>query len=264
MKCQCCGVENVRTRGPCRICGRELGESGLGRMSRDGIGPRSAGTSGTDVSFAARRERLTTEEIARGMRMNYGQWSRNSAQKVMDGVQDLLALARSNNLDIADFLAKAAKMVHQQFRFRWVAIGTRSHADGLYRYDALVGFREDAVQARKREEFKREDFDGTGKYRGWQVSHQTMLFLEEDKPYTAGAEATFNRPALMHSSRRSPDDSLEADYLDVNIYGEKDELIGWIEISGTVLGKLPDINTIRWVEMVASIIGVALSRCRGK
>jgi hypothetical protein len=194
--------------------------------------------------------------------MEYAQWSTDSTQKIMEAIQELLATARSDKLNVSDLLDKAVKMVHQLFRLRWVAIGTRSGVDGLYRYNAFAGLREDAVRARQRETFKREDFDGTGKYPGRMISHQTMLFLEEDKPYTDGAEVTFNRPALMNSSRRSPEDCLEADYIDVNIIGGKDDLLGWIEASGTLTGKLTDVNTIRWIEMIASILGVPLSRSK--
>lgn len=264
MKCQFCGAENIRSHGPCRICGKALGEVGLGSRPREGVGAKPAGAPMHDVSYAARTERLTTEEIARGMRMEYAQWSTDSTQKIMETIQELLAAARSDKLNIADLLDKAVKMVHQQFRLRWVAIGTKSERDGLYRYNSFAGLREDAVKARQRETFKREDFDGTGKYPGRMISHQTMLFLEEDKPYTEGAEATFNRPALMNSLRRSPEDCLEADYLDVHIFGGKDDLLGWIEASGTLTGKLPDVNTIRWIEMIASILGVALSRRQSK
>ena len=194
--------------------------------------------------------------------MEYAQWSADSTQKIMETIQDLLTVARSERLNTVELLDKAAKMVHQQFRLRWAAIGTKSEKDGLFRYNAFVGLREDAVNARQREAFKREDFDGTGKYRGRSISQQTMLFLEEDKPYTDGAETTFNRPALMNASRRSPQDCLEADYIDVHIFSGKNDLMGWIEASGTQTGKLPDISTIRWMEMVASILGLALVRAK--
>lgn len=213
-----------------------------------------------DARRAAKTEKLTTEEIARGLRMEYAQWSTDSTQRIMDGVQELLASARSDRMDINGLLDKTAKMVHQQFRLRWVAIGTRSDRDGLYRYGAYAGLRDDAIKARSHESFKREDFNGVGKYPGRMISNQTMIFLEEDKPYTEGAEATFNRPALMNAQRRSPQDCLEADYLDVHIFDGKGDLIGWIEASGTTTGKLPDITSVKWIEMIASILGVAMSR----
>jgi hypothetical protein len=51
---------------------------------------------------------------------------------------------------------------------------------------------------------------------------------------------------------------LEADYIDTWIQGVNGRLLGWIEISGTRTGKLPDILTIKLIEVIASIIGVAL------
>ncbi len=262
MKCQFCGAENIRSHGPCRICGKPLGDFGSSLRSREAGDQRTASTPTRDASYNQRTGRLTTEEIARGLHMEYAQWSKDSSQKIMEEIQELLTVARADKLEITSLLDKAANIIHQQFRLRWVAVGTRSARDGLYRYDSFVGLREDAVKARKHQSFKREDFNGTGSYIGRQISDMTMLYLEEDKPYTDGAEGTFNRPALMHSVRRSPQDSLEADFIEVHMLGGKDNLLGWIEASGTIIGKLPDINSIRWIELIASIIGVALSRSR--
>lgn len=58
--------------------------------------------------------------------------------------------------------------------------------------------------------------------------------------------------------RLSPSDSLEADYIDIWIQGVNGKLLGWIEISGTRTAKLPDVLTIRQIEIIASIIGAAL------
>lgn len=260
MKCQFCGAENIRSHGPCRICGKALGVFDPDARLKEEAGLKPVFRPSTEPRRIARTTPLSTEEIARGLRMEYAQWSNDVTQRIMDSMQDLLAAARSDKVDTAGLLDKAVKMIHQQFRLRWVAIGVRDSRDGLYRYSAYAGLREDAVKARSREAFRREDFDGKGKYRGWSISDQTMLFLEEDKPYTEGAEMTFNRPALMKVSRRSPQDSLEADYLDIHIFDGKGDIIGWIESSGTTTGRLPDINTIKWVEITASVLGVVLSR----
>lgn len=209
----------------------------------------------------ARTGPSSTEDIARAMRMEYSQWTRDSAERVMNDIQDLLAIARGERMELPQLFGKALDVAHQQFRFRWLALGTRNR-DGFFRYDAFVGLREDAVKARRQEAFRPEDFGGKGKYPGRQISDLTTLYLEEDKPYGNGAEATFNRPALMHGSRHAPDDSLEADFIEVHILGGKNDLIGWIEASGTTTGKLPSIESIRWLEMIASIVGVALSRQR--
>ena len=65
---------------------------------------------------------------------------------------------------------------------------------------------------------------------------------------------------MLQMARRALDDSIEGDYLDINILGSDDELLGWIEISGTVTGKLPDIATIRTIEGMASVLALAITR----
>ncbi len=257
MKCQFCGAENIRSRGPCRVCGKPLGDmSEKFRSGQKQLPPTTNAMKNT-----TRTGPLTTEDISRAMRAEYTQWSRDGVQKVISGLQDLLAVARSDRLDLTKVYEKVLEIARQQFRFRWLTLGTKGR-DGLYRYDAFVGLREDAIKARKRETFRLEDFGGTGKYAGRKISDQTTLYLEEDKPYTNGAEETFNRPALMHAQRHAPEDSLEADFVEVLILGGNDDVVGWIEASGTTTGKLPSVDSIRWLEVMASVIGVAMSRTR--
>ena len=66
---------------------------------------------------------------------------------------------------------------------------------------------------------------------------------------------------MMRSKRKTSEDSIEGDYLDVLVYGPKDEILGWIEVSGTWDGKLPDAQTIRSLEVVSSVLSLAIVRC---
>lgn len=68
----------------------------------------------------------------------------------------------------------------------------------------------------------------------------------------------YNRPALLAKKRHGATESLEGDYIDIRILGRGEELLGWIEISGTRAMKLPNITTVRWVEVIASVIAAAL------
>jgi hypothetical protein len=60
--------------------------------------------------------------------------------------------------------------------------------------------------------------------------------------------------------RRTVTDSLEADYLDIFFHEPDGNILGFIEISGTRLRKLPDAATIRWIELVGALLGVGLHR----
>ena len=214
-----------------------------------------------DLSYAARKaETFSYEDIARKMKMNYQHGTRDTNQRTLEILQKILELSRSKNLDVNGLLHEAANYIRDQYRLRWVAIGLRSPKDGLFRYEALVGFRDEAAVARKKQTFKIEDFTTDARYKGRTISEYTKMYFEEDKPYEDGSEQTFNRPALLKSKRHSPDDALEADYLDFHIYGHGTDLIGWIETSGTIMGKLPDVPTIKAIEVVASIIGSTIIR----
>jgi len=183
-------------------------------------------------------------------------------ERVIDEVLGLMELMRREQISVHQMLEKSSATIRSLFRLRWVAIGLRNPTDGLYRYEILSGFREDAIAARKKQAFKLEDFTTNSIYKGWEVSRLSKMYFEEDKPYTSGSEVTFNRPILMSSLRRAPDDSLEADYLTVQIPGNKGEVLGWIETSGTITGKLPDVATIKWIEMIADVLGAAIMKRR--
>ena len=208
-------------------------------------------------------EKITTEDVTSKMKRDYKRGAMDPSTKTLDGVLMLLASLRKKDIDIRDLMDKVSNMIHQQFRIRWVAIGLKSPSDGKFRYEILVGFKEDAAEARKQQVFELADFFEDKKYKGRMISEYTKLFLEEDRPFTEGAEITFNRPILINAKRREIDDALEADYMDVNIYGINNELNGWIEMSGTIMGKLPDAQTMKAVEVMADIIGQAVLRSQG-
>jgi hypothetical protein len=65
---------------------------------------------------------------------------------------------------------------------------------------------------------------------------------------------------MLQSARKSLDDTIEGDYIDVLILGKGEELLGWIEISGMQNGKFPDAQTLKCIELLATVIGVALAR----
>ena len=77
-------------------------------------------------------------------------------------------------------------------------------------------------------------------------------------PYKDDEIGSYDRAALLGMRRLTPSDSLEADYIDIWIQGVNGKLLGWIEISGTRTAKLPDIMTIKQIEVIASVIGAAL------
>jgi len=193
------------------------------------------------------------------MRLDYSYAKSDRNLRVMDAVQGLFSHLQTHQVDTRSLVQDAASLVSKHFSIREVAIGLKSPTDGRYRYEVLIGYRKESEEAHQRLSYSFDEMYDEAKYKGTVISKYTRLFLAEDEPYVPGEEMTYSRPIMLKLRRKSLEDSIEGDYLDTNIYGTNDELLGWIEISGTTVWRLPDIATIKWIEVVACIIGAALS-----
>jgi len=245
MKCSDCGAENSEWARNCGKCGKALAQQG------DGSARSAAGMRPNEAAVEHRY-------IPGKMKLDYMHGIRDVTQKRLDALQGLLAHFRTPQLNIDAFLQDAATLISKQMSIDNVSIGLRDPKDGLYRYRAMVGFRDEAAEALKRIAYRKEQFYDDANYVGSDISKQTRLYLAENNAPVEGEQDTFNRPVLLAMKRRTALDSLEGDYIDVKIWGLYDDLLGWIELSGTRTMQFPDTNSIRWIETVASIIGIAV------
>jgi hypothetical protein len=209
------------------------------------------------VQDTARPRDVDYKDIPKRMKFDYEHTVKDQGGRTLATVQALIQQIESPQPDVHKIMLDACNLISRQFGIMNTAIGLKG-PDGLFRYDIMVGFREDAVADRRKTVYKKEDFYDAGPYKGYWISRYTKLYLSEDHPYTDNEAASYNRPILLkETKRRSPNDSLEGDYVDVCIFDANNELIGWIEISGTRTGQLPDVASIRWMELIGSIIGIA-------
>jgi len=205
---------------------------------------------------------ILRDEVQRKLRLHHLHGQKDQTAKVLDKIRPILARYQEENLEFMDFLKDVADTANRQFWLNEVTIGLRD-PDGKYRYKVMCGLRSDAWAAHQHLAYTREEFSNTEIYKGSQVSKHTRVFLAEDKPFIDEELDTFTRPILLKKERTSVDDCVEGDYFDTHIFGENDELIGWIEISGTKDGKFPDPTTLRWIELIALIIGIIITRENG-
>lgn len=192
------------------------------------------------------------------IKYEYSRGWKERPQKNLEGIQILLSHFQGSHIDIDKMINEAAELISQQFRIDNVSIGLRDSDDGLYKYRAMIGFREDALEGHKKIAYKRDQFGDNEEFHGVSISKYSVIYLAEDNPLTEEELRAYNRPRLLNMRRMDNTESLEGDYIDTGIYGQGNELLGWIEISGTRAMKLPDVETIRWVEVIASILAAAL------
>jgi hypothetical protein len=199
------------------------------------------------------------EAVKRRLWVDYQYAHKERFNVMLDDMQKFVSSLRDSSTDVKKLLQKAADTIHERLRIRDVTIGLRSSSDGLYRYEVMAGLKGETWAAHKELAYTKDQFYDPVTYKPKQISKYTRLFLSEDNPYANGEERTYDRPVMLQSKRRALDDSIEGDYLDIDILGVNDDHLGWIEISGTLTNKLPDVTTIKYIELMACTIGVALS-----
>jgi len=194
------------------------------------------------------------------IRNRFQKLGQSDSEKIFDAILKFIADSEEQkNLNV--ILQDAARMIHRIFSFNEVTIGLRSPKDGLYRYEAIVGHTREAEQMMRDFAFTRAEMCDCKDYPGISVNKYTEFSLAETKPYKEGAEEKmFNRPLMLGKGRTSPTKMIEGDYVDVYIFGEKDDMIGWIEFSGPRDGNIPSRETVKWIELTSVILGVIMRR----
>lgn len=200
------------------------------------------------------------DSVKRKLKFDYLKVRNQPDSRAVEGMAELVSCMFNPQMPIHDIIQKAANIIQRQYRLRWVMIGLRDPIDGKYRYEVHTGMRPEAWGNQRAKVYTAADFDLVvpGKYVASEISRLTRVYLEEDNPLGSDALGTVNRPVLLGSRRKSDDDALEADFIDTLIVGPGNDLMGWIEYSGTVTGKYPDPMTIRHIELYSSILAAAL------
>lgn len=203
--------------------------------------------------------KFTHADVSKKLKFDYVYGSKDTVDKALSSLDDLFTAARKSKTNTHELLEETARMIYKQLRIREVSIGLRDAKDGLYRYRAMAGMRSAKWEAHGDLVYTKEDFFRNDKWHGMMISKYTKLMLAEDNPYEDGEEDTVDRQEMLTSKRHNLDDSIEGDYLDIMIPGLNDDLLGWIEISGTWTSKLPDPQTIRFLELIGCTLGAMLS-----
>ena len=204
-------------------------------------------------------EAINPELIKRRMWLDYQRASNDPANARLECVHGLLDELSDPGMELERFLWDAANTISSKLCINQVTIGLKDPKDGLYRYKAMCGLKDSEWEAHKRLSYTRELFDVQDVYKYKEISKHTRLYLAEDNPYAAGEDDTYDKEVMLQSKRNSLEDTIEGDYLDTLVFGRNDELIGWIELSGMNNGKFPDGQTLISLELLASVVGVAIA-----
>lgn len=203
-------------------------------------------------------EVVDPKDVAFKMNIEYSRGVKDHIEKTLEAMTDLCRKFEQSHVDLGVILKETVELVSKRFGISSVAIAVRNPVDKLFRYEAVAGVGEEVVGEFKKLVYTEEQVTDESTYKSYAISDLTRLYLDEDHPYAAGEKFSYSRPGLLDMKRRSLTDSLEADYIDVFFRGGDGRLLGWIELSGTRMRKLPDVATIRWVELLSCYLSVAL------
>jgi hypothetical protein len=201
----------------------------------------------------------TPDTVKRKLKFDYLKARNDPTFKSMDLLSVLLGHFLRPQIVIRDMIQDAANQIQRQYKLRYCMVGLKSLTDGLYYYEVNAGMRPMSWESQKTRKYKKEDFGlHTNAYNAAEVSKLTRVYLEEENPLGPTDLTVLNRPVLHGTKRKLDEDALEADFVDTLILGPGDDILGWIEYSGTVTGKFPDPVAIRNIEVAAGILAVAL------
>jgi len=197
------------------------------------------------------------DRIMLNLKQEYSHQTADDSHRFAELMTHLIQKMQRPGGTIQRFLDDIPQMIYRNYKIREVTVGFKSHQDGRFRYISFYGFRKDAELSLRGLSYDEEDF--TNESVGKQISDWTWVFLSENKPFLEGEESTYNRPTMLErSERQSPDHCLEADYFNARMHNRSNQFIGWIEYSGTMDYRFPDMRMIKEIELIAGITSLAI------
>lgn len=195
------------------------------------------------------------EELENRIKKDYAPDPRDEHDNAIEALNGLIILGMNPRTRLGSILSEMAKVIHRFFEFKCMAIAMRDPADGLYKYVFTMGYSPSVSAAYKDITYTAMDVFDDKTYPSIKISKIARFYMAEDKPYKEGEEKCYSRPSLLKEMKRqNPDDLLEADYMNFFMYGSMGEPIGWLECSDMRTGKLPKRETVRGIEMIATIV----------
>lgn len=181
---------------------------------------------------------------------SYSPVPKDEQEKIIDNVITLVEMGHDSKQTLKSTLEYAARMVFKLFHFQRVSVGLRSRKDGYYRYEVIFGHGKDIEEAMRKVKYNYEDMVSNERFPYIKIGRLSELDPAEGVPEW---EKDWYMPFALAERRKSRDEFHEGDYIDVWMFSQNRELIGWFEIAGPISKKLPPRNDVRWIELIGAI-----------
>jgi len=188
------------------------------------------------------------------LRSRYRQTPRDENEKALDLIlkfcQDLQDHKKTSN----EIIRESAEIIHRTLPFQEIAIAVKDQKDGLYKFNAIIGFKKDTEDHLRSLAFTKEEVLASDREPGVKITNLIDLTIAEAPFDRPDEEYGYNRPTLITIPRKNYESFAFGDYIDVYLHSFDNELIGFIELSAPRDGKMPSGNVMKWLEFFAIII----------
>jgi hypothetical protein len=197
-------------------------------------------------------------ETERMLREGYSGSPKDQNENIMSAVISLASRSISEE-SVDNILRDALRNVHRLFDFQDVAIALKDR-DGMFRYKVQLGLSAEAEKTYFEIVYSPSDLFDDASFPSTAVSEITRFYMAENSPYKANEIGSYARPTHITDKRTMANDMIEGDYIDIYIRDWKNEVIGYFELAATRGKKLPTRDTIMWIELIATLLGMLISK----
>jgi len=195
------------------------------------------------------------------VKKKYSPIPKDEFERIIIGIENFFSYANSNKNTLESILNQASRTIYRLMSFKEIGIVIKSKKDGQFRYAILLGYRKEAEMANKELVFsENDDLENPNVFPHIDIGTRSEFHLAEYIDVEGVKSTAYNRPSELSVERKSFDDFMEGDYIDIDIRGKNDELLGWIELGRSKDGKLPSRSTVFWVELIANILSLIIQR----
>jgi hypothetical protein len=186
----------------------------------------------------------------------YSPVPRDDFERIIDSIHTLIEMGHDKKQPLKAALEYAVKLVFRQFDYREIAVGLLDRRDGFYRYNLTFGYRKDLDEQMHKIKYDHEDMVSNDRFPFIKTGRLSELDPAEGIPES---ERDWYKPFALAERRKSLDEFHEGDYIDVWMYSQNKELIGWFELSSPSKGKLPTRAELRWIELICGVCSLIVT-----
>lgn len=186
----------------------------------------------------------------------YSPIPRDDLEKIIDGILGLAEMGHDTKQPLKSVLEAAAKLIFRLFDFREISVGLKDKVDGYYRYVVMFGQRKDLEDALRRVKYDYNDMVSNVRFPFIRMGRLSELDPAEGIPED---EKGWYKPFALSERREAQDEFHEGDYIDVWMYAQNKDLVGWFELASPLNGKLPGRSQLRWIELIVSVCAMIVT-----